>query len=109
MAKLYSNLSEIAAGSSEAVKAALLQTAADVVAIAKQFAPVDTGALKQSIGAVPLSSTSVLIGTDKDYAGYVEYGTVNSPSQPYLTPAFVQAEPAFKVRLAEEMQKLSNK
>ncbi len=109
MAKLYSNLSEIAAGSEQAVKNALLQTAADVVSIAKQLAPVDTGALKQSIGAIPETSTSILIGSDKEYAPFVEYGTVNSPAQPFLTPAFAQAESAFKVRLAQEMQKLANK
>src|SRR5688500_11309851 len=109
MAKLYTNLSEIAKGSEQAVKNALLQTAADIVNIAKQLAPVDTGALKQSIGAVPVTSTSILIGTDKEYAPFVEYGTSKMSAQPFLTPAFVQAEATFKARLAEEMQKLANK
>jgi HK97 gp10 family phage protein len=106
MAKLQSNLTHIALQAPGAAKAALLSTAADIVDVAKQLVPVDTGALKQSIGAIPVSSTTVHIGTDKIYGPYVEYGTTHQSAQPYLTPAFMQAESTFKARLKEEAEKL---
>ena len=106
MAKLVSNLSRIAQQAPEAASRALLQTAADIVDLTKQLSPVDTGALKQSYGAVPVSSTVVHVGSDMPYAPFVEYGTSRSGAQPHLTPAFHQSEETFKVRLREEMEKL---
>lgn len=101
MAKLVSNLGHLALQAPEAGREALLQTAADIVSMTKHFTPVKTGALKQSYGAVPIDSTTVQIGSDKEYAPYVEYGTSDMGAQPHLTPAFMQAEPTFKVRLAQ--------
>nr|AUN37290.1 hypothetical protein [uncultured bacterium] len=103
--KLVSNLTKIANQAPEAAREALLQTAADITLIAKQLAPVDTGALRDSIGADPVDSLTVRVGSDMPYAPYVEYGTSRSPAQPYLTPAFAQSEETFKTRLAEAMQK----
>lgn len=106
MAKLQSDLSKIAGKIPAAAERALLQTAADIVDLTKQITPVDTGALKQSYGADPVSSTHIRIGSDKEYAPYVEYGTVNSPSQPHLTPAFEQNVATFKARLKEEIERI---
>lgn len=105
--RLQSNLSKIAARSRPAAAAALLQTGADIVAITKQLAPVDTGALKQSYGAIPESKDTVIVGSDMEYAPYVEYGTSKMAAQPHLTPAFMQAELTFLARLAEEVRKLA--
>lgn len=104
--RLVSNLSKIAAESRPAAAAALLQTAADIVEITKQLSPVDTGALKQSYGAIPISRDEIIIGSDMEYAPYVEYGTSHQAAQPHLTPAFMQAEVTFKARLEQEMKKL---
>lgn len=66
---------------------------------AKEYCPVDTGALQASIGAEPVGNRHVVIyaggdsltnaGNDKhvDYAPYVEFGTSRSPAQPFLRPA----------------------
>lgn len=105
MAKLVSNLAKIAKAVGPAAERALLRTAADVVDTTKQLTPVDTGRLKQSYGAVPVSSSKVRVGSDVEYAPFVEYGTVNSPAQPHLTPAFEQNVASFKARLAEEIKK----
>lgn len=105
--KLVSNLSAIAAAAPIAAKAALLQTAADIIDIAKQLVPVDTGALKQSLGADPISSSEVHVGSDMPYAPHVEFGTVHSAAQPYLVPAFAQAEETFKKRLEQEIAKIA--
>lgn len=107
MAKLVSNLTLIGQQAPVAAKEALLQTAADIVALTKQLTPVDTGALKQSYGAVPIDSSTIEIGSDKEYAPYVEYGTSRMAAQPHLTPAFFQSEDTFRVRLKEAMERLS--
>ncbi len=106
MAKLRSDLSRIAAQMPESAREALLQTATDIVSVAKQLSPVDTGALRQSIGADPVSPTTILIGSDLEYAKFQEYGTSSMAAQPFLTPAFVQSEETFRIRLAEAAKKV---
>lgn len=106
MARLISKLSSIAARTSPAASAALLQTGADVFDISQQFVPVDTGELKGSGGVVPVSGAEVHVGYMADHAPFQEYGTVNMAAQPFLTPAFRESEEIFKVRLIEEMEKL---
>jgi HK97 gp10 family phage protein len=110
--KLRSDLTRIALQAPEAAKAALLATGKDIFDLSQQLVPVDTGKLKKSGGVEVVSSTEVNVGYGiqgserEDVALYVEYGTSSSPAQPYLTPAFVQNEETFKVRLREEAGKL---
>lgn len=56
---------------------------------AKALCPVDTGNLRNSIThQVSLSEDGVYIGTNVEYAPYVELGTVRKPSgQPFIRPA----------------------
>lgn len=61
-------------------------TAHKIEATAKGFAPVDTGALRNSIKA-DVQALEATIGTDLDYAGYVEYGTSRMAPRAYLGPA----------------------
>lgn len=114
---LRSNLTRIALEAPAAAKAALLRTGADILEVAKQLVPVDTQSLKDSGGVVPVSSTEVDVGfgspgvfhdgrEPSKYAALVEYGTTKQAAQPYLTPAFIQNEETFKVRLKEEAEKL---
>jgi HK97 gp10 family phage protein len=52
--------------------------------------PVDTGALRDSIELLVEGIATVAtawVGTRIRYGGYVEYGTSNTPAQPYLRPA----------------------
>lgn len=105
MAKLISNLSSIARQAPLAASAALLQTGADVFDISQQFVPVDKGDLKASGGVVPISSQEVRVGYGAEHGPYQEFGTVNMPAQPFLTPAFRESEEIFKVRLLEELEK----
>ncbi len=107
MAKLTSNLTKIAGQTGAAAQRALLQTGADIVSLTKQITPVDTGALKQSYGALPISTHEVHVGSDMPYAPHVEFGTVNMSAQAHLTPAFAQSESTFRKRLQEEMEKIT--
>lgn len=62
-----------------------------VADLARQLAPVDTGALRASIRVTPdqpaLRMTVQAGGGVVDYAAFVEYGTSRSPAQPFMTPA----------------------
>jgi hypothetical protein len=71
------------------------------------LAPVDTGALRQSYGAVPVSSNTVHVGSDKEYAPYQEYGTSRMGAQPHLRPAFMQAESAFRARWIQALKSVT--
>lgn len=53
---------------------------------AKDLCPVDTGRLRNSISHAT-DGDSVYIGTNVEYAAYVELGTSKSKARPYLRPA----------------------
>lgn len=68
-----------------------IETALDGVGLlaegnAQALAPVDTGRLRDSITHV-VDDNAVTIGTDVEYAAYVELGTSKHAEQPYLRPA----------------------
>lgn len=58
---------------------------------AKLRCPVDTGNLRDSIKyRVDESEAAVIIGTNVEYAPYVEFGTAKMQAQPYLRPAVIE-------------------
>jgi HK97 gp10 family phage protein len=99
----------------------------DTAKQAKSFAPVAQSALKTSIRAQSKGKTSV-VGTDVQYAPYVEFGTgrmvnvpselqeyamqfkgagirqVNTRSQPYLYPAFFINRERLKDRTKKKIE-----
>lgn len=55
---------------------------------AKRLCPVDTGRLRNSITHVTsYGAKAVYVGTNVEYARYVEMGTSRHKEQPYLRPA----------------------
>lgn len=71
----------------------LRKTALDIEGDAKQIAPVDTGALKNSIstsidGDGRFGFMTAEIGPTVEYGIYQEYGTSVMAAQPYMGPAF---------------------
>jgi HK97 gp10 family phage protein len=77
------------------------QTARRVEAGAKTLAPVDTGALKNSILASQVRDFTWEVGVGVAYAAYVEYGTSRMAARPYLTPAAERQREPFLAALAE--------
>lgn len=67
---------------------------------AKRLCPVDTGRLRNSISHA-VDNNAAYIGTNVDYAVYVEMGTVKTRAQPYLKPAIVDH--------ADQYQEIVNK
>ena len=53
----------------------------------KLICPVDTGRLRNSITHTQLDKTTEIIGTNVEYAAYVELGTQRQRAQPYLKPS----------------------
>lgn len=62
---------------------------------ARSNAPVDTGALKQSI-TLEVGRAEAEIGSALEYAPHLEYGTSKQAAQPYLRPAIRDAQKEVK-------------
>lgn len=60
-----------------------------IEAVAKRRVPVRSAALKNSIGTnLREDSLQAAVGTGVYYAKFVEFGTGDTPAQPFLFPAF---------------------
>jgi len=73
----------------------LNSAANSVEVIARELAPVDTGFMRDHITQTETASDESLRAVTEsqaDYSVYVEYGTVNAPSQPFMTPSFESAK-----------------
>lgn len=70
---------------------------------AKRLCPVDTGNLRNSI-THDTDDEAAYIGTNVEYAVYVEMGTVNTPAQPYLKPAAADHMEKYRSILKSELQ-----
>ena len=72
----------------------LARVANTVTRIAKRLAPVDTGRLRSSIAKPELGRDGrglfARVGTDVEYAPYVELGTSRMSARPFLRPALAQ-------------------
>jgi HK97 gp10 family phage protein len=68
---------------------------------AKQLAPVDTGALRESIAhTLEGLAGEVTAGNDAvDYASFVEYGTSRQPGHAFMRPAIERYVPGFLLEL----------
>lgn len=78
---------------SDPVAAALARAAVTVEGAAKRLCPVDTGRLRASIThrlGEDAESPFAEVGTDVEYAAYVEFGTSRTRAQPYLRPALAE-------------------
>ena len=63
-----------------------------IEAKAKELCPVDTGLLRSSITPVVESWAAAFVGTNTEYAPYVEFGTKKMAAQPFLEPAFLEGQ-----------------
>lgn len=70
-------------------------------AVAKQLAPVDTGALRNGIGFEMTDATAGELSSTVDYAAYVEFGTHKMDARPHMVPG-LEAAKAMLSRLLRE-------
>lgn len=73
---------------------------------AKKSCPVDTGRLRSSITTNIISTYSGEVGTNVEYAGWVEYGTRYQSAQPYFEPAVEKNEDKFNEELDKIIEEL---
>lgn len=79
---------EASQGIQRAIDRALEEIGLAAEGYAKRACPVDTGNLRNSIAhAVESADNAVYIGTNVEYAPYVELGTSRQKAQPFLRPA----------------------
>lgn len=70
-----------------------LRLAIEIQNRARQLCPVDTGRLRNSIHfeeGQDAEGYYIDVGTNVEYAAFVEYGTSKMRAQPYLRPAFAE-------------------
>lgn len=99
---IESHVPEVLSALSNQIERALIAIGITAESHAKDLCPVDTGRLRNSIThAVEMGEQAVYIGTNVEYAGYVELGTSRMKPQPYLKPAVVNYMSEYKT-LAEQ-------
>lgn len=89
----------------EVVATALEAIGLQAEGYAKLICPVDTGRLRNSIThAVEETENAAYVGTNVEYAAYVEMGTSRMRARPYLKPAVMDHVPEYKA-IAESILK----
>lgn len=83
-----SHLGELLNALPEQIEAALTAIGMVAETHAKEECPVDTGRLRNSISHdTDLAANAAIIGSNVEYAAYVELGTSRMRARPYLRPA----------------------
>lgn len=85
--RLAADLEAAPARQAPRLAGAVRQAARGVERDAQAFAPVRTGALKESIRAVAVGDHAEIVA-DVRYSAYVEEGTSDTAPQPFMRPAF---------------------
>jgi len=76
----------------EELTAAVQRVVLVIESVAKKNCPVDTDTLRPSITPVVKSWAEAYVGTNMEYAAFVEYGARNTTAQPYLQPAYEEGK-----------------
>ena len=101
--ELKDNSEEVKSAMTSALARALEKIGLVAEGYAKRLCPVDTGRLRNSITHAD-DGEAEYIGTNVEYAPYVELGTSRTRAQPYLKPAVVNHSDEYKKIVEAEMQ-----
>jgi HK97 gp10 family phage protein len=88
---------------------AVRDTAFNIERSAKLAAPVDTGRLRGSITTdfkPSETNPEAEVGTNVEYADYVEYGTYKMAAKPYLNPAYDKHIEKFENQVSRIIRRL---
>ena len=93
---LAADLGKAGHGATRKAQLVVRKSALDLLTVAAERAPVDTGFLKASIGVdMAGDSLSAVIGPSASYGRRVEEGTSRMAPQPYMSPALNAVTPGF--------------
>lgn len=99
------NTEEVSQGIQRAIDRALEEIGLAAEGYAKRACPVDTGNLRNSIThAVEGSEDAVYVGTNVEYAPYVEMGTRRTAAQPFLRPAATEHGSTYRAILKRNLE-----
>lgn len=101
--EIIDNSGEFLKAEKEALQRALEKIGLTAEAHAKKECPVDTGRLRNSISHTT-DEDSAYIGTNVEYAPYVEFGTSKTSAQPFLRPAATEHSSQYKEILKNELK-----
>ena len=88
----------------EQIEAALAAVGMTAETYAKELCPVDTGRLRNSIThETAAGEKAVYIGTNVEYAQFVEGGTSRMKARPYLRPAIVNHVDEYKTLVKQAL------
>lgn len=94
---------QVREGAADAVE----ESAQSVEGMMKNFVPVDTGTLEESIGSdVDREALTADVGTQGSgvhYGAFVEFGTSKMPAQPFAQPAAELERDYFPTRLRQHI------
>jgi HK97 gp10 family phage protein len=113
VSKLRRKLRRLPEEATKGIKTAMTELAADIERSAKSRVPVDTGTLKANISAkVSRDGLSARIGVQGKrasrkafYGPFVEFGTVKTPAQPFMGPAFEENKTEGVKRIGAEIDR----
>lgn len=122
--RLRKRLDALAPGAARAVQPVLTRSGLEMKSRMVALAPEDTGALKDSIAVsgpgqmtpphsqpggsmvVPDNAVAITVGgTDVRYPHLVEYGTSNTPAQPFFWPAYRLLKKRIRNRIKRSISK----
>jgi HK97 gp10 family phage protein len=90
--QIQAQLAQGLAQMTEKIDKAVQKAGLDCERYAKQRCPVDTGNLRASLHYENTGLQQCIVGTNVEYAPFVELGTSRQAAQPYLYPAYEQAK-----------------
>lgn len=103
--KVNDNTEQVLKELENAMERALTRIGLAAEGYAKKEAPVDTGNLRNSIThAVEMDEKAAYIGTNVEYAPYVELGTSRAKAQPFLKPAATEHGTVYKRIIEDELK-----
>lgn len=94
---------EITAGIKAAIHRALVRIGDEIISYAGDLIHNVTGNLRRSLNK-RVRGNSVIVGTDVEYARYVEEGTSRSKPHPYLRPAVTNHMDEWKQIIEDELE-----
>lgn len=97
------NTKEVVGAIDAAIARALEKVGLLAEGYAKKKCPVDTGNLRNSITHL-VDRYDVYVGTNVEYAPYVEFGTRHMHAQPYLRPAAADHGEQYRQVIKGELQ-----
>lgn len=97
------NSEEVSRNIVQAIDRALEEIGLAAEGYAKRACPVDTGNLRNSITHA-VEGDSAYVGTDVEYAPYVEMGTSRTAAQPFLRPAATEHGSTYRSILKRNLE-----